>query len=108
LTSTSFLVNCLWFEEVIFQDYIRVILNVNRTTSTWSLVPTGVVLKALLLVVEAIPRFELAVLVDLDELLGDPVVSYLDLSPIYGNNQAEQDKIRTHVQGEIYPDVLRS
>lgn len=34
-------INCLWFEEVIFQDYIRVILNVNRTTSTWSLVPTG-------------------------------------------------------------------
>lgn len=31
----------LWFEEAIFQDYIRVIPNASRTTSTWSLVPTG-------------------------------------------------------------------
>ncbi|GAA5940886.1 hypothetical protein JCM1841_000416 [Sporobolomyces salmonicolor] len=35
------LVNCGWFLQVVFQDYIRVILNVNRTDSTWSLVPTN-------------------------------------------------------------------
>ncbi|GAA5864064.1 hypothetical protein JCM1840_000691 [Sporobolomyces johnsonii] len=35
------LVNCGWFLQVVFQDYIRVILNVNRTESTWSLVPTN-------------------------------------------------------------------
>ncbi|GAA5909428.1 hypothetical protein JCM5296_000568 [Sporobolomyces johnsonii] len=35
------LVNCEWFLQVVSQDYIRVILNVNRTESTWSLVPTN-------------------------------------------------------------------
>ncbi|GAA5858661.1 hypothetical protein JCM9279_005694 [Rhodotorula babjevae] len=34
-------VNCGHFVNVIFQDYIRVILNLNKTDSTWSLVPTG-------------------------------------------------------------------
>ncbi|KAG0665214.1 hypothetical protein C6P46_000313 [Rhodotorula mucilaginosa] len=45
---------------------------------------------------------------DHEDLNMNHASSYLDLSPIYGNNQAEQDKIRTHVQGEIYPDVLSS
>ncbi|KAL7269861.1 hypothetical protein RUND412_007453 [Rhizina undulata] len=30
--------------------------------------------------------------------------SYLDLSPLYGINQQEQDKIRTHKDGKIKPD----
>ncbi|GAA6004340.1 peroxidase/cytochrome P450 family protein [Rhodotorula paludigena] len=34
-------VNCGWFVNVIFQDYIKVILNVNQTGSKWALVPTG-------------------------------------------------------------------
>ncbi|GAA6043896.1 hypothetical protein JCM8097_004294 [Rhodosporidiobolus ruineniae] len=34
-------INCGWFQNVIFQDYIRCILHVNSTMSTWSLVPTG-------------------------------------------------------------------
>ncbi|GAA6055298.1 hypothetical protein JCM3770_004827 [Rhodotorula araucariae] len=34
-------INCGWFVNIIFQDYIRVILNISRTDSTWSLVPTG-------------------------------------------------------------------
>ncbi|BGP48804.1 hypothetical protein JCM10450v2_004680 [Rhodotorula kratochvilovae] len=34
-------INCGWFVNVIFQDYIRTILNISRTDSTWSLVPTG-------------------------------------------------------------------
>ncbi|GAA6014230.1 hypothetical protein JCM8202_005199 [Rhodotorula sphaerocarpa] len=34
--------------------------------------------------------------------------SYLDLSPIYGNNAEEQMKVRTGIQGEIHPDVLSS
>ncbi|BGP00077.1 hypothetical protein JCM10021v2_003756 [Rhodotorula toruloides] len=35
------MINCGHFVAVIFQDYIRAILAINRTTSTWSLVPTG-------------------------------------------------------------------
>ncbi|BGP48861.1 hypothetical protein JCM10450v2_004739 [Rhodotorula kratochvilovae] len=34
-------INCGWFVNVIFQDYIRTILNISRTDSTWSFVPTG-------------------------------------------------------------------
>ncbi|GAA5917690.1 hypothetical protein JCM8208_003314 [Rhodotorula glutinis] len=34
-------VNCGHFVNVIFQDYIVVILNLDKTDSTWSLVPTG-------------------------------------------------------------------
>ncbi|GAA6048556.1 hypothetical protein JCM3770_006551 [Rhodotorula araucariae] len=34
------LVNCGWFLGVIVGDYIRTILNVNTTTSHWSLLPT--------------------------------------------------------------------
>ncbi|CAO2651331.1 Nn.00g096280.m01.CDS01 [Neocucurbitaria sp. VM-36] len=32
--------------------------------------------------------------------------SYLDLSPLYGSNQAEQDVMRTHVDGKIKPDCF--
>ncbi|KAJ4369231.1 hypothetical protein N0V83_006316 [Neocucurbitaria cava] len=32
--------------------------------------------------------------------------SYLDLSPLYGSNQAEQDAMRTHVDGKIKPDCF--
>ncbi|KAF1851680.1 heme peroxidase [Cucurbitaria berberidis CBS 394.84] len=32
--------------------------------------------------------------------------SYLDLSPLYGSNQAEQDQMRTHVDGKIKPDCF--
>ena len=39
----------------------------------------------------------------------DPTIneasSYLDLSPLYGNNQKEQDTVRTHTQGELWPDT---
>ncbi|GAA5854783.1 hypothetical protein JCM5353_003434, partial [Sporobolomyces roseus] len=41
LFQTARLVNCGWFLQVIFGDYIRVILNVNQTDSTWVLIPTG-------------------------------------------------------------------
>ncbi|BGP16827.1 hypothetical protein JCM10213_004674 [Rhodosporidiobolus nylandii] len=41
LFQTARLVNCGAFQNIIFQDYIRVILHVNQTMSTWSLVPTG-------------------------------------------------------------------
>ncbi|KPV77817.1 uncharacterized protein RHOBADRAFT_41815 [Rhodotorula graminis WP1] len=41
LFNTARNVNCGHFVNVIFQDYIRVILNLNKTDSTWSLVPTG-------------------------------------------------------------------
>ncbi|GAA5889174.1 hypothetical protein JCM8208_007792 [Rhodotorula glutinis] len=34
------LVNCGWFLGIIVNDYIRTILNVNTTESTWSLMPT--------------------------------------------------------------------
>ncbi|TNY17238.1 heme peroxidase, partial [Rhodotorula diobovata] len=34
-------INCGFFVNCIFQDYIRVILNLNKTDTTWSLVPTG-------------------------------------------------------------------
>lgn len=40
---TARLVNCGFFLNVIFQDYIRVILNVSRTVSLWSLIPTGII-----------------------------------------------------------------
>jgi len=32
--------------------------------------------------------------------------SYLDLSPLYGSNQAEQDQMRTMVDGKIKPDCF--
>lgn len=33
--------------------------------------------------------------------------SYVDLAPLYGNNQAEQDKIRTRTgRGLLYPDTF--
>ena len=32
--------------------------------------------------------------------------SYLDLSPLYGSNQAEQDKMRTGMDGKIKPDCF--
>lgn len=32
--------------------------------------------------------------------------SYLDLSPVYGHNLAQQMKIRSKVQGLLYPDVV--
>ncbi|KAF2629834.1 heme peroxidase [Macroventuria anomochaeta] len=32
--------------------------------------------------------------------------SYLDLSPLYGSNQAEQDKMRTKKDGKIHPDCF--
>lgn len=32
--------------------------------------------------------------------------SYLDLSPLYGNNQEQQDEIRTFKGGEIKPDTF--
>jgi cytochrome P450 len=32
--------------------------------------------------------------------------SYLDLSPLYGSNQAEQDVMRTHSDGKIKPDCF--
>ncbi|GAA5897757.1 hypothetical protein JCM8208_000252 [Rhodotorula glutinis] len=41
LFNTARNVNCGHFVNVIFQDYIRVILNLDKTDSTWSLVPTG-------------------------------------------------------------------
>lgn len=31
--------------------------------------------------------------------------SYLDLAPLYGNSQAQQDKIRTHADGLLKPDT---
>ncbi|MCO5590220.1 hypothetical protein L7F22_044189 [Adiantum nelumboides] len=34
--------------------------------------------------------------------------SYVDLSVIYGDNQDEQDKVRTHEQGRIWPDTFSS
>lgn len=40
------MINCGHFVAVIFQDYIRAILAINRTTSTWSLVPTGEIKEA--------------------------------------------------------------
>ncbi|GAA5977201.1 hypothetical protein JCM5350_003254 [Sporobolomyces pararoseus] len=43
LFQTARLVNCGWFLQVIFHDYIRVILNINQTESDWTLVPTGVI-----------------------------------------------------------------
>ncbi|ORY87395.1 heme peroxidase, partial [Leucosporidium creatinivorum] len=39
LFQTARLVNCGWF----LWDYIRAILNINRSNSLWSLVPTGVI-----------------------------------------------------------------
>ncbi|GAA5839134.1 hypothetical protein JCM11251_003685 [Rhodosporidiobolus azoricus] len=41
LFQTARLVNCGAFQNVIFQDYIRIILHINETKSVWSLVPTG-------------------------------------------------------------------
>lgn len=41
LFQTARLINCGFFVNVIFMDYIRVILNVNRTESLWSLTPTN-------------------------------------------------------------------
>ncbi|KAH7359935.1 heme peroxidase [Pyrenochaeta sp. MPI-SDFR-AT-0127] len=32
--------------------------------------------------------------------------SYLDLSPLYGSNQEEQDQMRTHVDGRLKPDCF--
>ena len=32
--------------------------------------------------------------------------SYLDLAPLYGSSQKEQDKIRTHVDGLLKPDTF--
>lgn len=32
--------------------------------------------------------------------------SYLDLAPLYGSSQADQDAIRTFVNGEIKPDTF--
>lgn len=32
--------------------------------------------------------------------------SYLDLSPLYGCNQAEQDKVRTFENGRLKPDCF--
>ncbi|BGP18046.1 hypothetical protein JCM10213_008418 [Rhodosporidiobolus nylandii] len=34
--------------------------------------------------------------------------SYLDLSPLYGNNEAEQKTVRTFEQGKLFPDVIAS
>ncbi|GAA5936650.1 peroxidase/cytochrome P450 family protein [Sporobolomyces koalae] len=34
--------------------------------------------------------------------------SYLDLSPLYGNNQIEQDRIRAFTDGKIFDDVIAS
>ncbi|UZJ55758.1 hypothetical protein CBS101457_005078 [Exobasidium rhododendri] len=34
--------------------------------------------------------------------------SYVDLSTLYGNNQAEQDGVRTFQQGRIHPDTIAS
>lgn len=34
--------------------------------------------------------------------------SYVDLAPLYGNNQEQQDSVRTKVMGKIYPDALAS
>ena len=32
--------------------------------------------------------------------------SYLDLSPLYGSNQAQQDGVRTFVDGKLKPDAF--
>ena len=32
--------------------------------------------------------------------------SYLDLSPLYGNSQAQQDGMRTFVDGKLKPDAF--
>ena len=32
--------------------------------------------------------------------------SYLDLAPLYGSSQAEQDKVRTHKDGMLKPDTF--
>ncbi|GAA5952514.1 hypothetical protein JCM21900_003401 [Sporobolomyces salmonicolor] len=37
------LVNCGWFLQVVVQDYIRTILNINQTESTWSLAPNNAI-----------------------------------------------------------------
>lgn len=34
--------------------------------------------------------------------------SYVDLSTLYGNNQEEQNRVRTFEQGRIYPDTIGS
>ncbi|KAE8216067.1 hypothetical protein CF319_g8959, partial [Tilletia indica] len=34
--------------------------------------------------------------------------SYVDLSTLYGNNAAEQEKVRTYENGRIWPDVISS
>ncbi|CAO1625574.1 unnamed protein product [Parajaminaea phylloscopi] len=34
--------------------------------------------------------------------------SYVDLAPLYGNNQEQQDSVRTHIMGGLHPDVLAS
>ncbi|KAM0789376.1 hypothetical protein ACM66B_000206 [Microbotryomycetes sp. NB124-2] len=41
LFQTARLINCGWFMQIIFYDYIRVILHLNETESIWSLVPTN-------------------------------------------------------------------
>ena len=35
------LINCGWFMNIIFQDYIKAILNLVETDSLWSLIPLG-------------------------------------------------------------------
>ncbi len=34
--------------------------------------------------------------------------SYVDLSTLYGNNESEQKRVRTYVNGTIYPDSIAS
>lgn len=34
--------------------------------------------------------------------------SYVDLCTLYGNNQGEQDRVRTRVQGRVYADTIAS
>ncbi|KAL8280760.1 hypothetical protein RQP46_006764 [Phenoliferia psychrophenolica] len=43
LFQTARLINCGFFVNVVFYDYIRCILNQNRTDSPWALFPNGVI-----------------------------------------------------------------
>ncbi|KAM0748536.1 linoleate diol synthase [Meredithblackwellia eburnea MCA 4105] len=48
LFQTARLINCGFFVNVVFYDYIRVILNQNRTKSTWALFPNSTIKSVLL------------------------------------------------------------
>lgn len=48
LFQTARLINCGFYVNVILKDYVRTILSLNRTSSTWDLDPRAVQTKTLL------------------------------------------------------------